>query len=154
MTMKRWGKLKCNHVDAFELQELTEPVDNQARRSLAFLQADGTVVTVNSTINNNARNGVLFLGKYQYVRERNIALHYVEVENISEDAPFSIQCWSSWFGKGYNQKIPGTYFNQLSQSKMRRYGFGDPDAKSHTLVLSGAFTCVTIAMAFTPTARM
>lgn len=54
------------------------------KKTLAFLQSDGTVVTVNFNASNAAANGVLMIGKFQLSRSRLITHQTTEVESVAK----------------------------------------------------------------------
>lgn len=117
LVLKRWGKLKVTHVDAFQWNapnlygELTYGqltmtyggfgsqvtygdlrtnlnTPEYVRKTCAFLQQDGTVVAVNFDFAQPGANGVLILGKFQFQRNKWIVHQTTEIENTYvPDAP-------------------------------------------------------------------
>ena len=82
MTQKRYGKLKQSHVDCFEYEYLDPAQADAPRRSIAFLQPDGSVKLVNPSVTFANSSGVLLLGKFQYVRSRLLSLEGLEFQAV------------------------------------------------------------------------
>lgn len=95
----RFGKLRIPHVMCFEIFPSTLGITEISRQSIGFLQADGTVQTVNFDTRSSGSNGFLLLGKYQYVRARTLILDEVWIENIYNYANFSLTAFAAIEGK-------------------------------------------------------
>ncbi len=96
---QRMGKLRTNHVMCFELFPAVLGITEISRQSIAFLQVDGTILTVNFDTRYGSSNGFLLLGKYQYVRARTLILDEVWIENIYNYSTFSLTAFASLYGK-------------------------------------------------------
>lgn len=110
LVLKRWGKVKVTHVDCFQWNapnlygaltygQLTMtyggfgPLTTYAdlgtsiqtpeivRKTIAFMQQDGRVVSMNFDFSQPDANGVLILGKFQFQRNKMIAFQTIEIEN-------------------------------------------------------------------------
>ena len=82
MTQKRYGKLKQAHVDCFEYEYLDPALADAPRRSIAFLQPDGSVKLVNPSVTYATSSGVILLGKFQYVRSRLLTLEELTFQAV------------------------------------------------------------------------
>lgn len=100
----RMGKLRIPHVLCFELFPTVLGITEISRQSIAFLQIDGTVQTVNFDTRSANSNGFLLLGKYQYVRARTLILDEVWIENVYNYANFSLTAFASLNGKDISSK--------------------------------------------------
>jgi hypothetical protein len=139
---KQWGRLKVPHVDCFELDR---PSIDTPKKSICFCQSDGKLLIVDTDINSANSNGVMLIGKFQYVRARLLQLQAVEFENVNQGAAFTMLDLPSLDGKNFSPAITG--FLQLSAGKMRQYLFHNT-ALNHTLVLKGSWNAVGVVMKF------
>lgn len=149
---KRFGKFKITHVDCFQYDLLGENVSDIPRKNIAFLQKDGTVLLVNFAVSFTNRNGVLLLGKYQYVRSRRFHLDTFAVENPTQGGVFNIYNMVSADGKNYSQTIPG--INISSGNDVAVYGFGSPAGMNHSILMKGAFNLASVELAGHVSGRM
>lgn len=152
VVQKRFGKLKVPHTDCFEYELLSEDVSDIPKKAIAFLQIDGTVKVVNFAVSFINRSGVAFLGKYQYVRSREIQMQTAAFENPTVGGAFSTQCWSSWDGKNVAVKTPGVTIEATRNSTT--YGYDSVVGNNHSLLVSGCFNLTTIELAFNVHGRM
>jgi hypothetical protein len=164
--LKRWGKLKIAHVDAFEFippnffgtRSYDQLLGNQydqlspttytqlsqqqtttsiPGKNIGFLQQDGTIVTVNMEVGNINSSGVLFLGKFQLQRTKLLQLAEVEVENVLAAATnFVLTVLTSLDGKTFDIK---TIANLIAARALtRKYGV-KVEGENHTLLFTGCF---------------
>lgn len=152
VVQKRFGKLKVNHTDCFEYELLSEDVSDIPKKAIAFLDFDGSVKVCNFAVSFTNRSGVAFLGKYQYVRSRELQLQTVALENPTVGGFFSVQCWTSWDGK--NTAIPAIGTLLESSRNTATYGFDSPVGNNHSILVSGCFNLTTIELAFNVHGRM
>lgn len=165
LAFKRWGQLKRNHVATFELYtpnlygdlswddlgtltwtelgtttwaDLASGIDTQEfpKDVFALLLADGTVETVNFDMVHTNDNGVLILGKYQFVRERLISLQEINIENIEQNYNFSLKLLSSIDGKNVNQVT--TPYLSVNSGLYRKYN-STVQGLNHSLLFEGTF---------------
>lgn len=79
ITMKRWGKIRIDHVKSFEFA--LNSVAQEARTSLAFVDQNGLISIVDFSYAGPG-NGILILGKFQHTRSRWMTMQEVDVEGI------------------------------------------------------------------------
>lgn len=126
---------------------------DKPKKSIAFLQADGTVVTVNFDVGNIAALGVLMIGKFQFVRTELLTHQVSEVENARNTAVnFTLKLIHTLDGKTH---MPVTAMTQLPVPQgspasllTRRYA-KELTGVNHTLLFQGAFNLVSVQPEFT-----
>lgn len=151
LAQNRMGKLKILHNSCFELRSLQATVTETPRGSIAFLQPDGTVRAVDFNFNTLVEDSVLFLGKYQYIRQRMIELFQVEFENIKVGADFGIEAYPALDGKNY--QTPQSGYLAASDGNYRSYYFHDMVATNISLLLKGRFNLISLILWFAPHGR-
>ena len=144
LILKRWSKLKCPHIAIFEFSLLTAELVETPRRSIALLTSTGEVKIVKIDILNKNSNGVILLGKYQYVRNRKLTLDTVTVENVPEGGAFSLVDDYTLDGKNMLSKT-GTLLE--SAGTLRKYGV-NVTGMNHSLMFKGAFHVTSLQLAF------
>lgn len=84
--LRRWGKLKLDHVDCFFYPYATvvnSPESATSKLSLGFLRSDGQVVLATMDYNKTVEhNAVLVLGKFQLVRGQVMTLQQLDLEGL------------------------------------------------------------------------
>ena len=147
LVLRRWSKLKYTHVEVFEFSLLQAEVVETPRRSIALLNSVGTVVVVRLDLHNSDANGVMLLGKYQYIRQRTTTLQAVDLENVHENAiNFSLYDFPSIDGKNPALKIRGYW--KYGTNLFRRYLF-HVTGINHSLLFKGAFDIVSLVITLT-----
>lgn len=173
LALKRFGKLKIDHVNAFELNILSDgtpltyadliafntaygdltdtayselaTITNKAaspKRTLAFLQVDGTIKVALFDIGNTNSEAVLIMGKYQLVRTNTMTLEAVKLEDTDVDnANFAVTALSSHNGKTISTVTPMTL--KESAADYREYGCR-VTALNHSILIEGAFNLVSM----------
>ena len=145
LVTKRWGKLKIPHVQCFEYQLPSASVIEIPRQSIAFLQVDGTMTTVDFSVTSATSAGVVALGKFQFVRPRMIQLDEIALENVEQGNTFSIYDLVTLDGKNGTKKTPTLL---QSSGLFRKYGLESAVGINHSLVLKGAFSLVSLVLTF------
>jgi len=136
LALKRWSKIKHNHVQVFEFSLLQAETVETPRRSIALLSNTGEVKVVKIDSMNPNSNGVLLLGKYQLVRTRLTTLEEITVENIPLNANFfKLAVWYALKGK-VPTKVDATLLE--TDGLARRYAV-HKTATNHSLLMRGAF---------------
>jgi hypothetical protein len=149
---KRFGKLKFTHVDCFQYELISAATNDIPRKSIAFLKSDGSVYLMNFALPFTSRNGVILLGKYQYVRTRHMQLQGVDVEGPTTGGAFSIYDFPSYDGKNFSTPILGVQMD--TGADYGSYGFGSPDALNHSILCKGCWNLTSMVLLFNITGRM
>lgn len=137
--IKRVGKLKINHVAAFEFQLYDQTAYETPKKSIGILANDGTVHLVNTDIPAPASNGVMILGKYQFVRARRMTIESVEIENTIIPGETSCYLMPSYDGKTLAAAVAG--YNTGLTGLTQQYNF-HTTAYNHSILLKGRFNAV------------
>lgn len=134
---QRYGKLKEAHVFCFEVApNVTNVITDLPRQAIGLLQNDGTCTIVDFDVYNPLSNGTLILGKYQYVRARNLILDRFWLENIYNPATFACTILTSLDGKTISSlDVPSLELNAGAQSNYTARSEG----QNLSLLLQGQF---------------
>jgi hypothetical protein len=143
---QRFGKLRTPHVFSFEVApNVTNVITDLPRQAIGLLQNDGTVKIVDFDVYNPLSNGTLILGKYQYVRARNLILDQFWLENIYNPATFNCTVMTSLDGKVVSSlDVPVLALSAGGQSK---YG-ARSEGQNISLLLQGQFHIESGVLAF------
>lgn len=106
VVQKRYGKLKIPHVQCFEFEFPNAFVTEIPKQSIGFLQESGRIVTVDFDTYSVASNGVMLLGKFQYVRARLIQLDEIWLEDVVNPSNFIFKVWPAIEGKVTTEVTP------------------------------------------------
>lgn len=137
--LKRWSKLRLDHIHCFEFALLqAETSVESPRRSMAFLKSDGSVVTLRIDTRDSNASGIVLLGKIQYIRQRVTTLHTVEVENVQPGAAFDLIDFYTLDGKTLQKKY-GYCFD--TSTLVRKFAFAQVGV-NHSLLFKGNFNLV------------
>jgi hypothetical protein len=147
---RRWGKVKITHTDCFEYQLLDQAVSDIPKKSIAFATSNGVIQTINVDQESSSRNGVALLGKFQYVRTRNLLINQIDIESVKSTFPCDLYLFSSYNGKDLGTAIKQTYANQGERIKS---WLTRADALNHSICLIGAFSLTSILINFTVSSR-
>lgn len=142
--LARWGKFKVNHVDCFEYTYPSPAVVETPRRSIAFMQADGTLQVVVMSYDTTGSSGVVLLGKYQYDRNRYVTMQEVHLESVRSGAMLAVTWLTSIDGKN-TVTAPCTLVENLGT--YRRYN-SRTTGLNHSLVISGGFQAHSLELKF------
>ena len=144
LSTKRFGKLKIPHVAVLEYQLTSVGVTETPRQSLAFLQSDGTLKIVDFSAYSATSNGVIALGKYQFVRARLMTLDTIAIENVYPQAPFSCSILSSINGKTQISSTP-----DVLETADRQVTYGSrATGINHAIVFQGSFLIESLVLQF------
>ncbi len=135
LTLQRWGKLKIAHVDCFEYVYPSSAVVEAPKRSVGFVQQDGTVFVLVQSYNTDNTFGVLLLGKYQLDRNHYTALQEIHLENIKSGSTPKVQVFTTFDGTNPN-RVEAKLVN--SQGGYRRYNVRT-SGLNHSIAISGSF---------------
>lgn len=139
IVLKRVGKLKINHAAIFEFQLYDQTIYETPKKSIGVLLGDGTVKLVDTDIAAPASNGVMILGKYQYVRARLLTMESVEIENTIDTTQTSMHLIPTYDGKTMLAAVPGYNTGQLGLAQ--KWDF-HVTGYNHSLLLKGRFNAV------------
>ncbi len=142
---KRFGKAKITHVDCFEWSLQETEVIEIPRKSIAFLQNDGTIKTVDFSYTSSNSSGVIILGKYQHVRARLLQLDEAAIENFNGSPDCTVYDFCAVNGKTISSKTPG--YLQQSADPFRQYLFSAVGI-NHSLCFIGGFSLTSIVLRF------
>lgn len=143
---KQWGRLKVDHADCFEYQLYDQTLFETPRKSIGFLKADGSIYSLDLALNNISNNGVMILGKFQFVRTRLLTLQSAELENINAGASFHLYDYPSLDGKNWEDPVIGYLATDIG--KYREYSFRTTGI-NHSLLWKGSFNAVSLVLSFT-----
>lgn len=172
MALKRWGKLKIDHVDCFEygwpnpfgivtyeklagkqinsfLNVAYKDISAQQREapdiktSVAFLQSSGAVFTLNVSDAVLAPDSVFILGKFQHSRSNLITLHTAEFDDVYTIYPFECRALYSLNGNDNQPSVIGALLSKTDNSV--KFGF-KLTGINVSLMLLGTFNVNTIVL--------
>lgn len=148
MSQKRYGKLKVDHVDCFEYEYLDPAIADAPRRSIAFLKSDGSVSIVNPSVTFAKSNGVILLGKFQYVRSRLMSLEGLEIQTVHPNQSATAYDLVSDTGGTIEsiRKVQGYETSSAGQSQ-RTYKFHQTGV-NHSILLIGGFFLASLVLTF------
>jgi hypothetical protein len=180
LTLSRWGKLKYPHVRCFEFQrvnpygtltyallsttyysdlssttygQLSTGLANNydiADKNIAFMDSLGNVFTVDFDLSESLADGVLIMGKYQYVRDKMMIHQFTEVENVVPTNVFSAYVIPTLDGKTFKSPVlMSTGVSVLSQGELvAKYG-ARVVGRNLSILFKGAFNMVSFQLGFT-----
>lgn len=144
MALRRWGKLKIPHVDCFSYVKAPGAVAEEAMSTVAFLQADGAIKTVDFSHNAKASDAVLIFGKIQNNRQRCVDLQVIEAENIRPNEG-KIFVLSSFDGKTWMPPVAA--YQEIASGYATRW-LCRQEALNHCLLIEGTFELNTLIVHF------
>lgn len=177
VSLKRWGKLKIDHVDCFNYtppnlygnipytaliasnlayfqlynttytQLLTRLETFEIpKQSIGFLQADGTIFTVDFTLNAISADSILMLGKFQFERTKMLTVLNVLAGNSSPlgaTAPIEVRLLSSLLGKVFTSNLSARLLTRNGESLAAAFR---TTAYNHSIVFKGTFNFNTVIL--------
>lgn len=143
-TLKRYGKIKLDHVEAFTYHIATAGILETPRQSLGFLKKDGSVQVVDFNIAAPDSNGTAIFGKYQFIRPRMMQLDMIELESVRQTQSFALTTLASLDGKNTTKTTPVlTYSSGLTRTYMDR-----AIGKNISLLAQGGFMLDSLVLTF------
>lgn len=152
---KRYGKFNVTHQYVTDLDPLS-PSDS---RPLVFFDlVNGTCKILNTNVNDSSitSNGVILLGKFQYVRSRFICLDEVSIEctQLSSLVPADSRNFEAYAiptldGKTFEPAVPLVPLTNSSTSEVVTYPC-NTDSKNVSILIKGAFDLSSVDMLFHP----
>lgn len=122
-SLKRWGKLRIDHVDAFPYPYpnlIGAVTDTPPKRSVAFLQNDGTVKLLLMDYRIKQDQGVLLLGRYKMMRQRTTTFQGILLESSLQAYPPDVYLVLSYDGK--NNEVPQRLTLVKDGATVKEYG--------------------------------
>lgn len=144
--LARWGKIKLNHVDAFEYSYPSTEVVETPRRSIGFLQADGTIIIAIIAYDTTGSNGTILVGKYQLDRNHEICMQEIHLESIKAGNNLNVKLMTSLDGTNTFTSLPK--LSAKSQGTVRRYDCRATGI-NHSIAVTGAFHLHSLILRFT-----
>ena len=174
-TLGRFGKLRINHRDCFNWnnpspygpilysQLLMTPmstiseaesygdlltglfIDDQPKKTIGFLAADGTVSIVDMNLSEANADGVFILGKLKLLRSEMFTHQKTKVETVLPGAAFSLQLLPTFDGKDFSAAIPT--FQLSSNATIRNYA-ARYTADNISLCFTGAYNLTSLVVNF------
>ena len=174
VALKRWGKLKAEHAQLFEVSyevlfsiptyydiglvsyqsyetdtynsmSVSKNIAPSARHSMAVMTNNGQVRMIVVEFGDTDSDAVLLLGKYQIFRANTVAIQGFSIESIdSDNTNFNVKVLTSIDGK--NTYLTTTPYETVSDS-MRQYdclAIG----QNHSLLIKGAFHITALVLVF------
>lgn len=152
VTQTRTGKLKIRHNACFQLQNLAPEVVETPRESLAFLAANGEINVVDFSQQVLPTDAVAVFGKYQFVRQNNLCLQEVQIENVTATDDVIVEIAPTWDGKTFLPHVPGYPAPDTVGKETRSFLF-DTECRNFSVFLTGRFDLVGMELYFFPTSR-
>lgn len=145
LTQSRMGKVKIPHNAAFELKTLDPEVGDTPRESIAFLDETGEVNVIDFNIRKEDDQGVMILGKYQFVRQTGIEIQTADIQNAVEVGNLTTYLLPIQEGKNFIGVYPEYVLQQDSTSKLVSYPSA-PACKSFSILFKGSFNLVSLVL--------
>lgn len=144
ISMKRWGKIKKSHVATIEYQLPSPGITEIPKQSLGLMDASGILSVVDFSAYASSAQGVIALGKYQFVRARLLQMDEIVVDNVMEQSSFSCTLLSALDGKNnVVSPVQKLYENGLTAT----YG-ARAEGINHSLVFQGNFQLNSVVLKF------
>ena len=148
MTQERFGKVKIDHVCCFEYQYLKPSLSDAPRKSIAFLQADGTVYILNPEVNNPDSAGVFIWGKFQYVRSRLTTMEEVRIQQVGTQQSATLWNFYTTTSGTLQSCSAEQLYDATPDDETVKVFKTHRSAKSHTFCLVGGFNINSYELVF------
>lgn len=152
---QRWGKLKIDHVEVFEWQEYNAFSTREfPRKSIGILTTLSGISIVGFEQWALSANGVVILGRYQYVRNRLIELQKITTQNVSNPgaaSSYRIRSGISTDGQTIDRTVTGVLISpnpNVLTTQTKVHGFDNAVGLNHTIVIDGTFALNSMVMEF------
>jgi len=148
MTQKRYGKLKQDHVDCFEYEYLDPTLADAPRRSIAFLKSDGSVNLVNPSVQFAQSNGVILLGKFQYVRSRWLSMEEFVYQSTHPTQQSNAYLLTSESGGNLESCSYSQFYDVTPSGESQRMYKCHKTGHNHSILLIGGFSLSSFVLTF------
>jgi hypothetical protein len=126
-------------------------LESTLKDSIAFLQADGTMVQLVMDYRQRTADAVAVFGRYQLRRSSHCTLQTVQVDHVSTDWPLKVTALCTTDGATTERTVPGTEI--ITSENARTYGFELATGKNLAVVLEGTFELKDLTLAMTRLGR-
>lgn len=147
VVQSRMGKAKIQHNAVFELRNLAPESIETPRRSIAFLQPNGTVQVMDFNTGNDESSGVIILGKYQLARRFETSLQGVILENVEDADKVEVLDLMSYDGKNFQRVEPLFLDTSRSDGMVKSY-LCDLESRNHSILVKGFFNLISPVLVF------
>lgn len=180
--LKRWGRLRINHVQCFEIVADTEqdPISwdetepetwdeattswnsyvrwnngtAKAKNTIGFIQSDGSIKVAQMHFNVSGSEGLIILGRMQLVRGHTSLLHTVLVQGVNRgDSSFIISDRVTQADNGVSFTHPLNSLTPLSEGDFTRMYGSRVVGKNHNLIAQGNFHLCSMELAMSDAGR-
>jgi hypothetical protein len=127
----------------YEQLNTTLTTAERPRRTIGFLQADGTVKLLRFDGGQLDNTGVFLLGKYQFTRGHGLQILGFEVENVDQGSNYAAFVLPSFDGKNFQAAVTPTL--KANTGFLRRYQLRKTGL-NHTLLFTGSFNLTTVLL--------
>jgi len=117
------------------------------RRTIAFLQQDGTVYIVEMNPGQIDNDSVILFGRYQFTRGHMMQLFEIDIENIDQGSNYACFILPSYDGKNFAAAVTPTVHNSSGLVRSFR---SRVTAINHTLLFVGSFNLCSYQISYTP----
>lgn len=152
VTQSRMGKLKITHNAAFQVTDQSPEVVETPRESIALLNANGETRVVDFNVESLAAQGLIFFGKYQLIRARNLNMQEVQIENANGGSEVVCEIYPTLDGKTFMPPVTG-FPTPESAGKRVKSWFFDLEGTNHSVCFTGAFNIIGMELFFQPSSR-
>jgi len=138
--LKRWGKLRVDHVDCFFYPYpniIGTVTETPPKRSVGFLKSSGQVDLLIMDYRERQNEGVLLLGRYQLSRGKLTTFQSVELEGEHQAYPAQVYLLISPDGKTNNAPAQLTELSAGAGRKVVKYGAPAPAPGMHGAARTG-----------------
>jgi hypothetical protein len=178
LDLQRWGKLKIDHTDCFEwnnpnlygsvtydmlvdttydalaettYDELSTQMSSitEDRRSVAFLQSDGTVKLLNFDADQSTNTGVFLIGKFQFRRRQIIQHQYGIVDTVNSNNNFNYYIFPTFDGKTFRTPIQANRNTRRGTSGKTRTYQRTASGINISILFLGVFNLSSFLIGFT-----
>lgn len=152
VTQTRTGKLKKLHNVCFQVQNLAPEVVETPRESIALMDGQGNINVVDFSQQIVPTDAIALFGKYQFVRQNNVCLQEVQIENVKADYATDVVVVPTWDGKTFLDDVVG-FPDPETVGKQTRSYFFDLECRNFSVKLQGRFNLIGMELFFFPTSR-
>lgn len=122
-------------------------IEASLKDSLAFLQANGSVVQLVMDYRERTAAAVAVFGRYQLRRSEFVTLQTVQFDHIDPDWELKVTALMSLDGAEQWKAVPGVEIERSGYA--RTYGFGNPTGRNFCIAAEGTFELKDLTMTVT-----